>query len=127
MRNNTVTVITRDRAGLLSEITGLLAEKGVNIDSISLDTKGRNAVIHITTSSLRRAKTVLRAKGFKPLDANVLVVTVKDKAGELARISALLEGRGVRIKRLHLVSRSGGQAVMAFETSDNACARRLLK
>ena len=78
MENNTVTVITRDRAGLLSEIASLLAEKGVNIDSISLNIKARNAVIQITTSSLRRAKTVLRAKGFKPLDANVLVVTVKD-------------------------------------------------
>lgn len=127
MENNTVTVITRDRAGLLSEIASLLAEKGVNIDSISLNIKARNAVIQITTSSLRRAKTVLRAKGFKPLDANVLVVTVKDKAGELAHLSARLEDSGVRIKRLHLVSKSGGQAVMAFETSDNARARRLLK
>ncbi len=127
MKNKTITVITRDRAGLLSEVAGILAEKGVNLESISLNTKARKAVIHITTSSLQRAKKALRSKGFEPLDANLLVLTLKDKAGELARAAALLQEKGVRVKRLHLVSKGNGRAVMAFETSDNARARRILR
>jgi len=122
-----LTIITKDRVGLLSDVSNVLGEAKVNIESVSLETSRGMAVVRVLTRSPVRAKRALGKAGFKTVDSRVLVVRLRDRSGELAKATRILADNFVSVKNVYLLDTMKGEKLLAFETSDNALARRLLK
>ncbi len=124
-----ITVFAPDRVGLIADVSEALAESNVNIDSVSVETSGGNAIIRIITpkESEARAKEALERGGFKTFESNVLVVSLPDRPGELASISRKFAEHGINIENVFLLSKQGAKSVLAFKVSDYDKAKALME
>ncbi|MFH1106552.1 MAG: ACT domain-containing protein [Candidatus Micrarchaeota archaeon] len=121
-----LTVVAKDRIGLLADISEVLAAKGVNIDCISVESSARTAVVRMLVEDATAARGVLEGAGFKVIGEQALMLRLKDKPGELAKVARRLADHGIGIENAMLVSRENNETLLAVTTSDNANARKLL-
>ncbi len=123
-----LTIVERDRVGLLADVSEALGKKKVNIDSVSVEvTPQKTAIIRILTNAYIRAKRVLRKTGFKVMDTDVLVVRLRNRPGELAAMSRSLADEGINIENVYMLSKERGESIFALKISDYRYARQLLK
>lgn len=121
-----ITVIVRNRAGLLAEITELLADKGLSITSLAADSYGADGVLHLDLENADEALAVLTSAGYNAVTEDVLLARIEDRPGAVARLSRQLMEAQLDIRGLNMVQRSDGWAVVAIATNDNARAREVL-
>jgi len=121
-----VTVVARDRAGLIAEVSELLAARAVNILAIDGETFGGDAVLHLQVDALDAALSVLAAAGFQAVSEDVLLLRIEDKPGALAHVSRRLADARISIRGISMVQRGGGYAIVGTSTDDNPRARALL-
>jgi hypothetical protein len=121
-----ITLVTEDRPGLLAHITGLLAERHLDIKSVVADSIGGSGILHIDLENADDALAVLAAAGYNAVTNDVVLVRVEDRPGALAKLSQRLMDADIAIRALNMVQRAEGWAVVAVSTHDNAGARRLL-
>jgi len=122
-----LTLVMKDRVGLLADVSELLAKKKINIESLHADSSRGTAIITLWTNSAAKARRTLADAGFKPVDSRVMVVRVRDKPGELAKVARVLSENGVNMKNLYLLTQKQNEKLFALETSDNGAARKALK
>ncbi len=121
-----ITIVSKDRIGLLADVSQALAEKNVNIDSVSVETSGRAAIIRIVTNQEKRAEQVLSKAGFKPVGADVLVVRFVDRPGELAKATRSLADAKIGIENVFLLNKEGRESVFALKVSDYDKAKKIM-
>lgn len=121
-----ITVVVQNRAGLLAEITELLASKGLSISSIVADSVGAQGVLHIDLERVDEALAALTSAGYNAVTEDVLLARVEDRPGALAQLSRRLMEANLDIRGLNMVQRNDGWAVVAIATNDNARARSIL-
>lgn len=121
-----ITIVSKDRIGLLADVSQALAEKNINIESVSVETSGRTAIIRIVTNQEKKADSVLENAGFKPVGADVLVVRLVDRPGELAKTTRLLADNRINIENVFLLNKEGRESVFALRVSDYQKAKKLL-
>ncbi len=122
-----LTVVEKDRVGLLADISETVAKAGVNIESVHAESSGQQAIIRLLVNAPEKAKKALNKAGFNVLDSNIITIRLPDRPGELARISRLLADAKINIRNIYLVSKSGGEAIDALQTDDNKKAKKILK
>ena len=121
-----IAVVTKDRLGLLADVSELLAKHGITIESLSAESSRGTAVVRLHTSKPAEARALLAKHGYPAVDSRSMVLRFTDKPGELARASRLLSDRGINIANLHLLTQRGNEKVYAMETTDNDAARVIL-
>ena len=121
-----VTVVARDRPGLIAEVSEVLAARAVNIVAIAGETFGADAVLHLEVDALDAALSALAAAGFQAVSDDVLLLRIEDKPGALAQVSRRLADARINIRGINMVQRGGGFAIVGASTDDNARARELL-
>ena len=121
-------VVTNDRVGLLADITGALAKKGINIEGIDVNATGKKAVCRVTVekNDERTARAALSKAGFKVLDSDMLVVKIANRPGELSALARKLADRGISITNVHLLGKSGESVLCALEADNKKLAHELL-
>ena len=121
-------IVTNDRVGLLADISGALAKKNINIESVDVEVTGKKAVCRVLTlkKDYPKAKKELAKAGFKVLAFDVLVVKLADKPGELSGVARKLADKGINIKNVHLLAKTDGFTLCALEADDTKLARELL-
>lgn len=122
-----LTVIARDRIGLLADVSEALARNGVNIASLSVETAARTAVVRVFVERHAEGRKALEKAGFKVADDDAVMLSLPDRPGELAKISRRLADNGVSIENVMLVSRENNETLLAVKTSDFHKASKLLK
>lgn len=122
-----LTVVASDRVGLLADVSEVLASKGLNLDSISVETAGKSAIIHLSCPNIPEARKCLKEAGFRVVDEDSVLLRLKDQPGEVARISRLLADKKISIKNMYILDAEGGEKILAVSTDNNADAKRLLK
>ena len=73
------------------------------------------------------ARKVLEKAGFKLTVSDVLVVTIADRAGELAKITRKLANAGVDIECIYVLGREGDKLQFAIKPSSIEHATRALR
>ncbi len=123
-----ITVWGHNRPGNLSKIASALAAKGVNISGLhASDVKGRSAV-RLLVSNAARARAALRAAGYRVTQEPAVVVSLADKAGQLAKATAKLARARVNITYSYgTVSPGARRAHIVLGVSNAAKARRALR
>ena len=122
-----ITIVARDRIGLVADISEALAEKSVNIESVNVETAGKTAIVKIVTNEEKKAHKILSKAGFKPIDSNLAVIRMVDRPGELAKITRLLADRKINIESVFMLSKEGRETVLALKVSNLEKARKILE
>ena len=125
-----LTIVEKDRVGLLADVSETLGGARINIQTIFADvTRSKQAIIRVMLEQrvAKKAAATLRKKGFKVMDSDVIIIRTKDKPGELARVCRLLADNGIGVTNAFSISRSEGEALDAISTTDNGKARKLIK
>jgi hypothetical protein len=122
-----MTIIQETRPGLLAEITTLLEQEGVNMQTIDGDTVGSSAVISIMAEPYDKCFNALAEAGFKVFSHEQILVQIEDQPGALAEISRRLANEQIDIRSIHFVSRENSHCIVALETENDYRARQMLR
>ena len=86
----TITIVEQDRVGLLMDISYILGKEKINIESITANAIGGKAIITLMVNDGSEAKKTLAKNGFHIIEEDLIMVSLKDRPGELAALAKLL-------------------------------------
>lgn len=92
-----LTVVADDKAGLLAEVSWLLAKNRIDIRAISAFGLAGKAFLYLVCSDARKAKSLCLRKGWQAREEEVVVVGLENRTGALARLSARLKAKKVNL------------------------------
>ena len=123
---NRIVIVAKNEVGVLADISGALADNGINIETISAEGLETQGVITLTTDTYDDAMRVLTDAGFKTVSDDSLVLRLPDEPGSLARVAERFKNAGVNIQSLHILERRAGHTLVALSTDDRARAEALV-
>ena len=115
-----IVVIANNEVGVIADITAILANAGINLESINTEVSSEQEAVILTTDNSDRALYVLNQAGYKAVGDEVLVLRLRDEPGTLAQVAGNLKQAGVNIQSMHILNRQGGYAMIALTTNDRA-------
>ncbi len=123
-----IVIVTKNKIGLLADITSILADYGINIEAVNGYETGDTATIMLITNANLSIISELRKAQYKTLkEAEVILVELENKPGALKTVTTELKVNDIDIKHLYITSCSrGGSSKMVLHTSDNEKAMALL-
>jgi hypothetical protein len=127
MRVEQISVFLENKAGRLSEVTGILAEARINIRALSLADTSDFGILRLIVNDNAKAVEVLRQHGFTVGKTDVVAVEVDDRPGGLHRILQVLFKGNVNVEYMYaFVQQSGSNAVIIFRFDNLDEAVRVL-
>lgn len=121
-------VRTPNRVGLLADIAGLLAEKGINIIGIYVSARGEEAEVHLVTEAQRYAQEALEDAEFPVDQEEVVLLELPHRPGFLRRVTDTLRRRGLDIRYLYATAPEwSGKCLVVFSCDNNGKALELLR
>lgn len=123
-----IVIMVRDEVGVLSDITRVLAEANINLETINTQVNGEQGNVIISTDDTDRALHVLTDAGYTAVTDDALLIRLKDEAGALAQVAQRFSEAGINIQSLHILDRMDGFATIALSTApaDRAKAEALV-
>ena len=122
-----IRVFTRDRPGILAEISEALSAAGVNIESIAGESTGTTAVVEIIVDRYNDALRALARTPFRAITEDVLLVKLADRPGALAEIARRFKEAQLNLRSVRTIHREGADSIVAIDAEDPAKARELVK
>jgi hypothetical protein len=123
----TITIVEQDRVGLLMDISYILGKERINIESISANAVGGKAIITLTVRDGNEAKKILIKNGFHIIEEDMLMVSLRDRPGELATLAKLMKDNGINLVNLYMVSKDAKNTIVAIKPDKPKKAKELLK
>ena len=121
-----IVVMAANEVGVIADISRVLADKGINIETISAEALGDKGAVTLTVDDYDGALRALTDAGFKTVTDEALILSLPDEPGALARVAESLKEGGVNIQSLHILDRRGGRTTVAISTDDRAKAEKLV-
>jgi hypothetical protein len=123
-----ISVFLENKAGRLSEVTGILYEANVNIRALALADTSDFGVLRLLVDDNAKAVATLKENGFTVSKTEVIAVEVVDQPGGLHKMLELLGSTTLNVEYMYsYVRNSGRNAVMIFRLDDVRAAVRMLK
>ena len=119
-----VSVFLENRQGRLAFVTGLLAEKHINLRALSIADTTSFGILRLIDKP-EEVKAVLAENNVTATLTDVLAVPLGDRPGELARILAKLTENGVDVEYLYAYltqEENGAVVVMRVDDTERAAA-----
>ena len=124
-----IVISTKNKVGLLADISTMLSNHGINVESALGYQAGGNAKLMLVTSAnitivdeLRKKKKYASVK-----ETEVVLVDIENKPGALKVVTTQLREAKIDIKYLYVTSCSPGtSSKMVIQTSDNEAAMAAL-
>ena len=121
-----IIVMAKNEIGVIADISRVLADSHINIETISTEALDDMGTITLTTDDYDGALRALTDAGFKTVTDDSLIVSLRDEPGALAKVAEKLKQGGVNIQSLHIVERRGDYTTVAILPDDRAKAEGLL-
>ncbi len=96
------TVALEDRLGVIADLSEALAKNGVNIMAIHGTPCGGQGIIQFVTNDADATMLALKDAGIRFVTHEVLIVSLVDEPGSLARLSRALANAGININALYI-------------------------
>jgi hypothetical protein len=100
-------VLELDDVAGLAAVAGVLADAGINIDSVCWATGPAPRTCHLLLADGAAACAVLAAAGVKAQTREVVVCVLQNRPGTLAAVSAALNAAGVTVDLLYQATERG--------------------
>lgn len=128
MQVEQISVFLENKAGRLSEVTGILAEAKVNIRALALADTSDFGVLRLIVDNNERATSILKENGFTVGKTEVVAAEVKDEPGGLHYILETLRAADINVEYMYAYVRHAGKdAVMIFRFDNVPAAIDVLK
>lgn len=112
-----ITVLAENKANLIADITQVLADAGINLESITGQNFGEQSITTIVTQEYGKALDILqRQPGMQVISEDALIVRIEDEQGALARLSRRFSDASINIRSIRFVERHKGYALVAIST-----------
>ncbi|HEY7737313.1 MAG TPA: ACT domain-containing protein [Candidatus Limnocylindrales bacterium] len=115
-----------NKPGELARITEAIADRGINISSISLGTCGDRGTVAIISNDESGTRSALGAAGLTFHETEVVPAALADQPGSLAQATRRLADAGVNIEALIPTGMSGDRVTVAFAVDKADAARTAL-
>ena len=122
-----ITILHKDKKGLVADISELLERQSINIDKIHANVKEKTAEIILFTEQIDKALKALVDNGYTAISNENILVRVKDRPGALAAISRQLSDSDIDIRGITMVNCDIEENIIAISTDQDEKARILLK
>jgi len=127
MRVEQISVFLENKAGRLSEVTGILAEAAINIRALSLADTSDFGILRLIVNDNAKAVEALKQRGLTVGKTDVVAVEVDDRPGGLHNILHFLFKANVNVEYMYaFVQQSGDNAVIIFRFDNLDEAVRVL-
>ena len=123
---NRIIVMAKNEVGVIADISRALADKDINIETISAERQTEEGYITLTTDDYDDALRALTQAGFKTVSDDSLLLRLPDEPGALAKVAERFRDAGVNIQSLHIVDRREGFTIVAISADDRAKAETLV-
>ena len=114
-----ISVFLENRAGQFAEITGILAENGIDLRAISIAETADYGILRMIVDDAQKATAILMQHGYLMSMTPVLVVSVPDQPGGIAPILATLAEGNIDIEYMYsLFTHIEGKAYIVFRVAE---------
>ena len=117
-RVNRIVIMANNEVGVIADITRVLADVGINIETINTETNTDGGAVVLTVDDTGHALSALNRAGYKAVSDDALVLRLRDEPGALAGVADALKRAGVNIQSMHILNRQDGYAMIALTTND---------
>ncbi len=122
-----LTVLVPNELGIAARLTTCLAERGINIEEIDVESVEDHGVVVLNVDRYDEALRALSDQGFRVITQDTLLVRLEDKPGALAAVAVRLKDAGIDLRSMHILRRDTGGTIASLVASDPAQAAELLK
>ena len=123
-----LSVFSENRAGMLADITAMLAEADIDIEALTIAETAEFGVLRFIVDAPKKALAVLKLEGFVASLTPVIALNMENKPGSLARIAKTLGDANISIEYLYAcVAREADSAFVILRVEDTEGAATLLK
>lgn len=122
-----ITLLTQNRPGVVAEITGALAEKDINIETLDTQNIIDAGIITLSVDRYDNALHVLsEIPNITAISENAILIRLKDQPGALASIAKRFKDADINIRSMHIF-RQGEYGLVAISTERTEEALSLVK
>lgn len=123
-----ISVFAENRPGKIKRITGILAEKNINIRAITISDSGDYGIIKLLVDKPQEGCDVLKEAGFAATLKDIAAIKMDDKPGGLFRASTILADKGVNVEDAYgFILEGGSTAVFVFQVENVRKTENILK
>ena len=128
-----ITILAENKKDLMADVTQLLANAGVDIDSITGDNYGEQAIVTVTVRNYAAALNAIEKRAdLQVMSEDALLVRINDELGALAKLSRRFADAGINIRSIRFVERhlddnDHGHALVAIATERTEEALELVR
>lgn len=121
-----IIIMAKNEVGVIADISRVLADNEINIETISAEALDDKGTIALTTNDYDGALRALTDAGFKTVTDDSLLVSLRDEPGALAKVAEKLKQGGVNIQSLHILDRHGEYTTVSIMTDNREKAESLM-
>lgn len=122
-----LSIALENQPGRLAQICALLAQHGVNIEALCVIDNVEQGMVRLVTSDSVAARAVLELANFHVVEAEVLILVLTDKLGNLARVTEALASGGINLEYAYsTVDHAGAQTRLVLKASRPRKAQEIL-
>lgn len=117
-----------DEVGSLEKVTEALARREINIISISSEKlPDQKATVRLVTSDVDKTRDIMNEERLICKESEFIKISMKDKPGELLKVTKLLSGADINIEALYMLDKKEGSTDVAMIVNKMDEAKELLK
>lgn len=94
-------VVVPNQPGILRQVTQLLSQEGINIDSLLMETQGDVTTFRFLLERENGLRRTLESEGFRVVEDKVFRLSLPNRPGELDQLTRRLSDQGVAVKYLY--------------------------
>lgn len=124
-----ITIVADNKLGSLATIAEALGGVGVNIEAISAYALDSKAIFRLLTNDVATTiKTLSKIAGVKYSEADVIVLRLSNRPGELGKITRKLANKNVNLESVYIVGKEADYTQVAIKPveSDFQKAKEIL-
>ena len=122
-----ITVVVDNRPGIVADISKLLGDRGVNIETLDAEGVEDHGVLVLTVDKYDEALRALRDAAYNAITEDAIVVRLKDEPGALGKIAVRFKDANINLRSVRFMKREGGYSLIALSADNSAEARELVK
>ncbi len=122
-----ITIVAESSPGLLAQVSEILAERGINIETLDAETVDDHGVVIFTVDRYDEALVALRDAGVPAVSEDAIIIRIADEPGALARISRRFHDAGIRLRSVRIIRRREGHGLVALSTERTERALDLVR
>ncbi len=120
----TITVMTQNRTGLLSDMSYILGKNKINIEGLEVDEIGDRAIIDITVRNSQKTMDVLKRNGFEIIEKKGLLLRA-DATQTIQELKQKLNEKGIKIHGEEVICSGGERTVLSLNVNHPRRANRI--